>query len=275
MCLSHGLAFSFDHKSPMKIQDIIDLLEEQLPLNLQESWDSSGLQVGSRELECTGVLTTLDITEAIIEEAIQKGCNLIIAHHPVLFKPLKQICGKSYIERCIQTAIKHDISIYAAHTNADSAYMGLNYLLGEKLGLQNMNTLSPISSSSKDGLGVIGDLQDSLSQDAFLQLIAERFNSKQVRHNKLPKEMIKSVAICGGAGAFLWEQARTLGADVLITGEAKYNDYFDAEGIGLITVGHYESEIFAIELFDRIISTRYPHLVRTSEINHNPVITLQ
>ena len=118
-----------DEKESMTIQTIIAQIEKRLPLRLQESWDNSGLQVGQTDIECSGVLTTLDITESVIEEAIALGCNLIVAHHPILFKGLKRISYSSYVERCVIMAIKHDITIYAAHTNADSAYMGLNYWL--------------------------------------------------------------------------------------------------------------------------------------------------
>lgn len=263
-----------DEKESMTIQTIIAQIEKRLPLRLQESWDNSGLQVGQTDIECSGVLTTLDITESVIEEAIALGCNLIVAHHPILFKGLKRISYSSYVERCVIMAIKHDITIYAAHTNADSAYMGLNYWLGQKMGLVSIETLSPTNGNNQEGLGVIGRLPDDLDFERFLGHIARIFKSKQLRYNGRTKDKIKTVAICGGAGAFLWERARDLGADVLITGEAKYNDYFDAEGISLITVGHYESELPVAELFQQIISDCPSVPVYVTKIEHNPVITL-
>ena len=263
-----------DEKESMTIQTIIAQIEKRLPLRLQESWDNSGLQVGQTDIECSGVLTTLDITESVIEEAISLGCNLIVAHHPILFKGLKRISYSSYVERCVIMAIKHDITIYAAHTNADSAYMGLNYWLGQKMGLLSIETLSPTNGNSQEGLGVIGRLPDDLDFERFLGHIARIFKSKQLRHNGRTKDKIKTVAICGGAGAFLWERARDLGSDVLITGEAKYNDYFDAEGISLITVGHYESELPVAELFQQIISDCTSVPVYVTKIEHNPIITL-
>ena len=258
----------------MTIQTIIAQIEKRLPLRLQESWDNSGLQVGQTDIECSGVLTTLDITESVIKEAIALGCNLIVAHHPILFKGLKRISYNSYIERCVIMAIKHDITIYAAHTNADSAYMGLNYWLGQKMGLRSIETLSPTNGNSQEGLGIIGRLPEDLDFERFLEHTARIFKTKQLRHNGGIKDKIKTVAICGGAGAFLWERARDLDADVLITGEAKYNDYFDAEGISLITVGHYESELPVAELFQHIIADCTSTPVHITQTEHNPVITL-
>ena len=258
----------------MTIQTIIAQIEKRFPLRLQESWDNSGLQVGQTDIECSGVLTTLDITESVIEEAIALGCNLIVAHHPILFKGLKRISYSSYVERCVIMAIKHDITIYAAHTNADSAYMGLNYWLGQKMGLLSIETLSPTNGNSQEGLGVIGRLPEDLDFERFLEHTARIFKTKQLRHNGGIKDKIKTVAICGGSGAFLWERARDLDADVLITGEAKYNDYFDAEGISLITVGHYESELPVAELFQHIIADCTSTPVHITQTEHNPVITL-
>ena len=263
-----------DEKESMTIQTIIAQIEKRLPLRLQESWDNSGLQIGQTDIECSGILTTLDITESVIEEAITLGCNLIVAHHPILFKGLKRISYSSYVERCVIMAIKHDITIYAAHTNADSAYMGLNYWLGQKMELLSIKTLSPTNSNNQEGLGVIGRLPEDLDFERFLEYTARIFKTKQLRHNGGIKDKIKTVAICGGAGAFLWERARDLDADVLITGEAKYNDYFDAEGISLITVGHYESELPVAELFQQIISDCTSVPVYVTKIEHNPVITL-
>ena len=264
-----------DEKESMTIQTIIAQIEKRLPLRLQESWDNSGLQIGQTDIECSGILTTLDITESVIEEAITLGCSLIVAHHPILFKGLKRISYScSYVERCVIMAIKHDITIYAAHTNADSAYMGLNYWLGQKMGLLSIETLSPTNSNNQEGLGVIGRLPEDLDFERFLEHTARIFKTKQLRHNGGIKDKIKTVAICGGAGAFLWERARDLDADVLITGEAKYNDYFDAEGISLITVGHYESELPVAELFQHIIADCTSTPVHITQTEHNPVITL-
>lgn len=258
----------------IKIQEVINKLEAVLPPKLQESWDNSGLQVGQTELECCGVLLTLDITEEIIEEAIAKDCNLIIAHHPLLFKGLKCISEGTYIERCVRLAIKSDVTIYAAHTNADIAHQGLNMLLGEELGLQDLRILSPLAPNTLDGLGIIGSLPKAQNFEEYMHYLKHYFGTKQLRSSQYTPKTVQKVAIVGGAGAFLVKEAKQQGADIIVTGEAKYNDYYDAEGITLVTVGHYESEWVAVRLFERIISAHYPSICKTTEINHNPVKTL-
>lgn len=254
----------------MLIDDIIQLLEKALPLDTQEAWDNSGLQLGRRHLACTGVLLTLDVTEAIIDEAIAKSCNMIVAHHPLLFRGLKQISDECYVERCVYKAIQHDIAIYAAHTNADVSPLGLNILLAEELGLEAVQILAS-SGGEGYGLGAIGTLTEPRPLAGYLRELEDYFESKQIRYNSYEPQAVSRVALCGGAGASLWAEAKRQGADVFITGEAKYNDYFDAEGITLITVGHYESEFVATRLFERIISTRYPGICHIAETYHNPV----
>lgn len=257
----------------VSIAELIRLIEQKLPPSLQESWDNCGLQLGSTESYCRGVLCTLDITESVIEEAIRKDCNLIIAHHPLLFKGLKRIGDNSYIERCVRLAIKHDISIYAAHTNADIASEGLNMLLAHELGLLNPRILAP-STTEGEGLGAIGELPQALALEDCLAMLAGYFGTKQLRYNQYRPHEIRTLALCGGSGAFLASEACKQGADLFVTGEAKYNDYYDAEGITLVTVGHYESEFIATRLFARIISTHYPSLCHIVETDHNPVKTI-
>lgn len=255
------------------IKDIIQLVEEQFPKEIQENWDNSGLQIGDLNTPCTGVLLTLDVTEELIQEAISERCNLIVAHHPLLFRGVKHIGVHSYIERCIHLAIKHDINIYAAHTNADKASLGLNHHLAQALGLRDIEVLTP-DDAFKDlgvGLGVIGSLDKEVAYQEYLGYLSKHFDTKQLKHNKYIPRYIKKVALCGGSAASLWRSALGKGADIYITGEAKYNDYFDAEGISLVTVGHYESEFAVTSLFDSIISTRYKGITKITRINHNPV----
>ncbi|MCC6288688.1 MAG: Nif3-like dinuclear metal center hexameric protein [Chitinophagaceae bacterium] len=125
----------------MKIKDIINVLEFIAPPALQESYDNAGLLTGNSQEECTGILCTLDSTEAVIEEAIAKKCNLVIAHHPIVFRGLKRINGKNYVERTIIKAIKHDIAIYAIHTNLDNILTGVNGKMADRLGLINRQIL--------------------------------------------------------------------------------------------------------------------------------------
>lgn len=255
---------------PITIQNIIEALEAQLPPHSQEPWDNCGIQVGVSDTPCQGVLLTLDITEEVVAEALNKGCNLIVAHHPLLFKGLKQIGESTYIERCVRMAIQHNLTIYAAHTNADVAPEGLNHLLAESLGLVDISTLE-YQNNGIYGLGAIGNLREAQDLGTYLSHLAQHFASEQIRHNATSNKAIQRVALCGGSGAYLWQEAKRQGADIFITGEAKYNDYFDAEGIVLVTVGHYESEYRVTELFERIISAAYPHICHITQTNHNPV----
>lgn len=254
-----------------KISDIILLIEDAFPLSFQESWDNSGVQIGCANSECHGVLLSLDITEAVIDEAIERNCNLIVSHHPLLFKELKRISDETYIERCVKKAITHSITIYSAHTNADVAPKGLNIFLGSALGLKDVELLDS-SNSQEYGLGAIGVLPYPLGWDELQAKLQAFFQSNQIHFNTTPNKLIGSVAVCGGAGAFLWQKAKEKGADIFITGEAKYNDYLDAEGIiTLITVGHYESEHKITELFYRIISSKYPGIAKVTEKEQNPI----
>lgn len=262
----------------LRIQDIWDELVLQIPIELQESYDNCGLQVGDPMRLATGALCCVDITEEVLEEALAKGCNMIIAHHPLLFKGLKRIGTSTYIERCIRRAIKEDIAIYALHTNADNSPRGLNYLLAQDLGLEQVQALSPMHPQDPyTGAGVIGTLPQPISLKVWLEQMEGYFQTHQLRYSKTDKTLIQRIALCGGAGAFLWREAQAAGADVLLTGEAKYNDYFDCEGSPvLITVGHYESERIAARLFSQIISDKFPtFVVYQSELDSNPIKALQ
>lgn len=348
----------------MKAKDIIDIIEHIAPLSLQENYDNSGIQIGHPTQEVTGILLCLDITEAVIEEAIQLNCNLIIAHHPICFRPFKSLTAKNYIERCIMQACKHNIMLYAAHTNLDNAPQGINQYLAKQLHLQNCQILSPLDNHlvklvtftplshadnlrqalfhagagtignydctsyntkgigtfkantianpfcgtigelhqeeeirieiilprhkkhdviralitnhpyeepaydiyplentwAQAGSGIVGTLPEPLPEEDFLYLLKDTFKLHTIQHSPLRGKPITEVAICSGSGAFLIKKAIAYGADILITGEAKYNDFFDVEKkLLLATIGHYESEICAKEIFFAAISKKYPN----------------
>lgn len=258
----------------MTIKEVAETLERFAPLPLQESYDNAGLQIGLTEGEETsGVLLCLDVTERVIEEAVRKGCNLIVAHHPPLFRPLRHLTGATQVERCVALAVKHGVSIYAAHTNLDNAPGGVNFMMAERLGLLDTAFLQPIKGQA-GGSGVIGRLPHPLPQQDFLQLVADTFRVKGLRHNGANSHLISTVALCGGAGEFLLEEAIRQGADAFLTGEMGYHRYFGHEEELLIGVlGHYESEQFTIELLHRVLAEARPslRLVRT-EVNTNPII---
>jgi dinuclear metal center YbgI/SA1388 family protein len=257
----------------IRVGDIINLLEDVAPLRWQEDFDNAGMQVGRSDMEANAALLCLDVTEEVIDEAVYKGCNLIISHHPLLFHPLKSLTDRTYIERCVAKACKQDICIYSAHTNMDNAPGGVNYKLANMIGLSDVRILSPDNNKEGAGSGTIGTLQTAESAVDFLHRIKQIFRLDNLRHSAVPNKHLKTVAICGGSGAFLWQEAVRAGADVFITGEARYNDFYDVEDkILLAVIGHYESEVCTMELFHTIVSEKFPTFaLYFSNTNSNPV----
>ena len=361
----------------MKIKEIVSALERFAPLPLQDGFDNAGLQIGLTDAEATGALLCLDVTEAVLDEAIALGYNLVISHHPLIFKGYKSITGKDYVERCILKAIKNDIVIYSAHTNLDNAPEGVNFKIAEKIGLKNVRVLEakenallklvtfvpatraeevrtalvsagcgcignydscsynvegegmfralesanpycgkigelhveketrietilptyrkaevikallaahpyeepafdlyPLQNSwQQAGAGVIGELETPETELEFLKRIKKTFEVGCLKHNRLTGREIQTVALCGGAGAFLMPLAIRNRADVFITGEIKYHDYFGHDtDILLAEIGHYESEQYTKEIFYTIIRDLFPNVeVQQSKINTNPI----
>ena len=257
----------------MKAKQVLDALEQYAPLPLQDSYDNAGLQIGlTAEREVTGALLCLDVTEAIIDEAERMECNLIVAHHPLLFRGLKSITGQSYVERCVIKAIQKGVGIYAAHTNLDNAEGGVNHRIAAKLGLENLSFLDAKPGMSA-GSGVVGELPVEEDEQCFLERVKALFGIQCIRHNQLCGRKIRRVALCGGAGGFLLSNAIAQGADAFLTGEMRYHDYFGHEGDLLIAeMGHYESEQYTIDIFAEILTNQFPELkiVKTS-LNTNPI----
>lgn len=259
----------------MKIKVILDALEQFAPLPLQESWDNAGLQVGLTETDASGALLCLDVNELIIDEAIRKGCNLVVSHHPLLFHGLKQVSDTNYVQRIVMKAIKNDIAIISMHTNMDNALNGVNYKIAEKLGLTDVTFLDKKDNQSvPSGSGVIGTFAEAMSSRDFITKVKETFECGCVMANELLSRPIRSVAICGGAGAFLLDEAVKAGADAFITGEMHYHEYFDHEQeIQIAVIGHYESEHFTTEVFRDIINKVCPTLrTEIAETNTNPIL---
>lgn len=360
-----------------KIKDITDLLESIAPRAYQEDYDNAGLITGSPSQEVKGILCTLDCVESIIDEAIAKNCNLIVAHHPIVFRGLKQFNGKNYVERTIIKAIRNDIAIYAIHTNLDSVHTGVNKKIANKIGLENTRILDPkpstltklevfipIDSTDKVlkalheagagnignysncsfrvvgtgtfkpneqanptigkqnkqeyveenkvevifpshmegsilsalkkahpyeevayylqslknknqevGSGMIGELINPVSEQEFLAHLKKSMNLNTIKYTSINNKSIKRVAICGGAGSFLLQVAKSAGADAFVSSDFKYHEFFDAEEKLMIAdIGHYESEVFTKELLGAFISENFPNIATyLSEVNTNPV----
>ena len=260
----------------MKIKEVLSALERFAPLPLQEGWDNAGLQIGLTEAEVSGALLCLDVNEAIVDEAIEKGCNLIVSHHPLLFKGLKTISDGDYVQRTVMKAILNRIAIVSMHTNMDNAKGGVNYKIAEHLGLHDVEFFAEKSGNVEAGSGVVGLLPEPMSATAFIQLVKERFGVKCAQCNELLLRPVNKVAICGGSGDFLLADAIAQGADAFITGEMHYHVYFGQEQkIQICVIGHYESEQFTSEIFKSIIEDECPGLpVMIAETSTNPIIYL-
>lgn len=263
----------------MTISQIIEALERVAPLSLQDGFDNAGVQISTSHYsneQTTGILVCLDITEDIIKEAIDKECNLVVSHHPLIFEPLKRICAQTYQQRCVAMAIKNGITLYSAHTNLDNAPGGVNYRIAELIGVKELQFMEPREGG---GSGVIGTLSKPLEAMEFLQILKSTFKVEALQHNFTPtraieKKTIGRVAICGGAGSFLLEKAQALGADAFITGEMSYHHWF-GKNILVAAMGHFRSEQFTMNLIADIIKGAFPQArVVITTLNTNPVSTL-
>ena len=264
-----------------KVSEILSYITEVAPIHWQESYDNSGLLVGDANALVDKVLLTLDLTEKVIDEAIENSFHLVISHHPLIFKGLKNILVDDTTGRIITKAIKHDISIAAMHTNIDNSFYGVNRVLAEQLGLKDLNILHPNNSATQTlsdsdtqiGSGMIGFLENEVSENDFLKIIKEKLNVGAIRHSEFLNKPIRKVAICGGSGAFLINDAKRCGADAYITADLKYHDFFDADNeILIIDAGHFETEQFIKQLFADIILKKNPKFaVQISRVNTNSV----
>jgi len=361
----------------MQIKDITNYLESLAPIPSQASYDNSGLICGDKTNEITNALISLDCTEDIIQEAIDRGCNLVISHHPIVFSGLKSFTGKNYVERTVIKAIKNDIAIYAIHTNLDNYEFGVNKKIGDLLNIKSPRILAPNSAtisklvtlvpnthkdivlealfnagagqignysecsySSKgegsfkanenanqfigttaerhieaeskieviipnykvsqvvsemikshpyeevaydiiqlqntnknEGSGMIGELDTEMDTVTFLKLLKDTFKCGIIKHTELIKPKIKTIAWCGGSGSFLLKNAKQHQADIFITGDFKYHEFFDAENqIIIADIGHFESEQFTIELISELLSKKFIKFAPClTAINTNPV----
>ena len=360
----------------MKIREIIQELERIAPPMLQESYDNSGLLVGHSDWETDGVLVALDCLEDVVDEAIQKGIHLVVTHHPIVFSGLKRFNGKSYIERVVMKAIKHDVALYAIHTNLDNVAWGVNAKIMEVLGIYSHQVLSPMKNALKKfqvyvpsdnaltladavyaagggkvslyeecsfttagigtfkptvgtnpvvghagtretvqevkmeflvpnfaqraversarnahpyeemayewlslenaatvyGAGAVGSLDEPMEFEAFLAHCKSAFGTT-LKYTAPVGSLVKKVAVCGGSGSFLLGAAKASGADVFITADYKYHQFFDAENdISILDVGHFESEQFTIDLIAEGLSKKFPKFaVLKTEVNTNPI----
>lgn len=258
----------------MQISQIINFLETIAPTSLQESYDNAGLITGLPEWECKGAIISLDITEDIIDEAIRNNCNLLIAHHPIVFKGLKQINGNEYVGRIIIRAIKNDLAIYAIHTNLDNVMEGVNGMIAKKIGLTDCQVLMPLDNvHATYGAGLTGYLVAAMEEKAFLGMVRDIFKIPLIRHSSFRNKPIEQVSLCGGAGSFLISNAIAQNSAIFLTADLKYHDFFEADNrIVLADIGHFESEQFTTDLVYGILKEKFPTFaVLKTGVNTNPI----
>ncbi|MDD2197301.1 MAG: Nif3-like dinuclear metal center hexameric protein [Bacteroidales bacterium] len=361
----------------MTVKDIAALIEEFAPLGYQESYDNAGLIVGYPTSKVNRILLCVDVTPEVLDEALAKEVNLIIAHHPLIFSGIKRLTGANYTEQTIIKAIKHNIAIYSAHTNLDSVWNGVSMVMAKKVELQHTQILSPIpdnlvklavfvpkdhaeqlrlamfdagagkigdydqcsynttgigtfragentnpfvgnkdemhleeeikvevavpkpilskvvssilkvhpyeevaydifpllNTNPRAGLGAVGQLPKPQDEAEFLKKIKMVFNASCIRHTKLLGKPIERVALCGGSGASLIKNAINAKADIFITADVKYHNFFDAENkIVIADIGHFESEQLTIDIFYELLTKKLPNFaILKTKVNTNPI----
>lgn len=257
----------------MNAKKIIAYLEDQFPSSLAYEWDNVGLQVGNETIEVSKVLITLDVTIEVINEAIHMGANMIVAHHPMIFRPLKNIVTNDIFGQMISLLIKHDIVLYVMHTNYDISNQGMNSVLADKLGLKNQEIID--FTTEDEGLGKIGHIKE-MSLDQFVTQVKQTFQVSHVRVIGDLKQMVSRVAIVGGSGSSVIEQAQSLGADVLITGDITYHHALDMRSNGLLGIdpGHHIEVVFVDAIMNQMVGHFPDLLVVKSKTNTDPYILL-
>jgi dinuclear metal center YbgI/SA1388 family protein len=257
----------------MKISEIIQHLESIAPPEYQEEYDNSGLITGDVHEDCSGVLVSLDCTEELISEAFEKKCNLIVSHHPLIFRPLRHIAPENGTGKALIAAIRKGITIYAIHTNLDNIIGGVNARIADKIGLINRKILIPRTTNHMVGSGLIGDLKSPLSETQLLDQLKAAFRIPMIRYSPLTGKSIRRVALCGGAGSFLISNALQNGADWFISADIRYHEFFGGEGEMVIAdIGHFESEQFTMDLLHDVILEKFPNFaVLKSGTVTNPV----
>jgi dinuclear metal center YbgI/SA1388 family protein len=257
----------------MKIADIIQHLEATAPLEYQEEYDNSGIQAGDAGDECTGVLVSLDCTEDVVKEAIQKKCNLIVSHHPLIFRPVRNITPENSSGRMLTSAIRAGITLYAIHTKLDNIPGGVNATIADRLSLTHRQILCPRAGFTGIGSGLIGNLEKPVSGLEFLEFLREAFHIPVIRHSPLTGRPVSRIALCGGAGSFLISNALQGKADFFITGDIKYHHFFEAgSDLVIADIGHFESEQFTMDLIRDVILKKFRNFaVLKSGTVTNPV----
>ncbi len=254
-----------------KVKDVIKVIEDFAPLSIQEGWDNSGLCIGSSDAPVSSVLFGLDCTPELVDEAIECGADMVVTHHPLIFSGLKKISPDNPVGEAVIKAIRAGISIYAAHTSADKVIAGVSGAMAARLGLVNVSILDEDGNGT--GLGVVGDLPETLTANEAVELVKERFSLKMLRASRPIDGKISRVAMCGGSGGSLIGAAKKSGAQLYLSGDISYHNFFTGEDFMIMDIGHYESEIEIVDILFSLIKKNFPTFaVRiTQNIYSNPI----
>lgn len=257
----------------MLLEQIIDIIESVAPRRQQEEWDNSGLQVGDSSRDIHSVLLTVDVSEAVVAEAVKEGCDMILSHHPLLFHGLKHLTGSTHQERCVAEAIRHNIAIYSAHTSLDKALRGVSGRMAEQLGLQEIRILVPSPDDPNIGLGVTGNLPKPVHWSAWLRLVEQVFGAPYIRYTEPVRPTVSRVALCGGAGAEFIPDAIAAGADTYLSADMKYHDMQAAAGLIMaVDIDHWVSEHFTRDIFAELLCGKVD--VRIAQADASPIHVL-
>ena len=238
----------------MKVKDITAALEAFAPLSIQEGWDNSGLLIGSPEDEVRGVLVGFDCTPELIDEAVACGCDMVVTHHPLIFKGLKRIQGGDPVSDAVIRAVKADVAVYAAHTTADKVIAGVSGAMARRLGLRD---IALMEDEGGFGLGAVGTLPEPMTGEEAVAYVKDKFGLKMVRVSK-PVDRVEKVAVCGGSGASEIDAARATGAQLYISGDISYHHFFTPEGFMVMDIGHFESEVDIVDILSKVIREKFP-----------------
>lgn len=252
----------------MKVADIIRVIEDFAPASLQEQGDNTGLQIGSPEQEIHGVMIGFDCTAELVREAVAEGCDMVLTHHPLLYNGVRKVDPEDPVGAALIEAVKAGVAVYASHTSSDKVLEGVSGAMARKLGLQNIRVLE------EGGFGAIGDLPEPMDAAAALALVKSTFGIPVLRTSKPVGGSISTIAMCGGSGSFLMEEARAAGAQLYICGDISYHRFFTHEGFMIADVGHFESEVEIVGIFFTLLRKNFPNFaVRVSANlkNHNPI----
>ena len=257
----------------MSLQEIRDIIESVAPLERQEEWDNSGLQIGSSNTDIRRVLLSVDVTEAVVQEAQDKQCQLILSHHPLLFRPLRSLTEQTAEARCAMMAIRSGIAIYSSHTAMDNYLHGVSGKMAQQLGITDYRILVPQSGQTIYGLGVIGNLPRPIPFDQLLLLVKQAFGADALRyvppfanHAAAPHRTVQTIALCGGAGSEFQDEAMRQGAEVYISADFKYHSLQAAAGrIAIIDMDHWVSEHFTRNLFAELLSDKVETIISTAD----------